>query len=131
MKIVLVLAICLLAACGDNNPTQTTTNKPLEYFSQPVAVASMVVDQTGGIQAANLVITGVSRTPDTIILNFSITVTNNNTEAQDVNIEFSGRDRYNLEALKPVITASMLPNETRIINHQQQFNAATNLRFLS
>lgn len=123
MKSIILFASCLfLTACGTSN-TPPATAQPIDYFNKPVKVAMVVVNQASGIQASDLLISGVSRTTETVILNFSITVTNSGSIAQEVSIALSGRDRYNLEALAPIITAAIQPGETRIINQQQQFTA--------
>lgn len=124
MKSIIVFALCtLLTACGSDN-TPTVTSQPIDYFNKPHSVAMVVADQTNNIQAADLVISGVARTAEIVTLDFSIAVTNSGTVSQDVDITISGRDRYNLEAITPIITASILPGETRVISQQQQFIAS-------
>jgi len=123
MKYFILLSACLfLSACGSSSASVATT-QTLDYFAKPVKVAMVVADQATGIQASELTITGVSRSIETVTLDFGITITNSGTSPQEISVTLSGRDRYNLEVLAPVITTTVQPGETRVVNQQQQFTA--------
>lgn len=126
MKTIILFVACLfLSACGSSSNTPPATSQPIDYFNKPHSVAMVVADQAINTQASNLIISGVSRTVDTVTLDFSMTVVNTGAISQNVDIIISGKDRYNLEVMAPVISVSALPGETRVINQQKQFAAGT------
>lgn len=120
LKYISLMLLLVMAGCGGSEP-KAAQLQPVDYFNGPLKVVSLVAPIT--VQASDLTISGVSRTTETITLNFNITITNSDTIAQDVSVTLSGRDRYDLEALAPVITATLQPGETRIINQQIDFTA--------
>src|SRR6266542_2324042 len=103
----LCLVSLALSGCGGSSGNSNSSAQQIDYFSHPVALAATMPDSTGLIDASNVIISGVSRTNETITLNFSVTVSNSGTTPQDIVINLSGRDRYNLEVMAPTISASV------------------------